>query len=793
VAKDRVRNAALLLAGTFQSSVPGLRAELGRTAADSAVQRLVRANDAPSRIAAERFIAASFSKSLQVIGVEILDKNGQRLLWVDGPAGAKAPPIRDGHVESAPPRDLIVGPIVADRGILYHEAAVPILTPGNDTIGRLVQFREVSNAQSAQLIAGLIGSDATLLFTSPGGKWNNMAEIVPGPPLTPNGPQILSYTAADGSTRLGAAASVGLTPWVLWVDIRTSSILAPARRFLGVMVLAGLLILIMGAIGAWFIGRQITAPLHDVVLAATDISTGDYTRRVSVKRNDELGLLADSFNDMAREIERAHRDVEGRMSAIRESQDRLQLIFDHVGDALFIADDAGHIIDANPAACVLGNQSLEQMKVHTMGEVLPDDGVNVLDIRSAVFAPGVLVHTVRDLTRQRKLEDQLIQAQKMEAVGQLAGGIAHDFNNLLTVIMSYSSMLLIDIEEDNPIRGDIQEISAAAARAATLTRQLLAFSRKQVLQMQAVNVNDVVADVEKMLRRLIGEDISLTAHLAPDLARINGDPGQLEQVLINLAVNARDAMPNGGELTIATGNVDLSAEHGERHMGAPPGKYVMLAITDTGGGMTKEVQQRLFEPFYTTKGPGKGTGLGLSTVHGIVKQSGGDVYVYSELGHGTTFKVYFPRLTAAAEQIATTAEHAVISPRGSETILLAEDDEALRALGERVLTAFGYNVLVARTGAEALRIVAEHKGHIDLVATDVVMPEMNGSQLVAIVLKARPGIRVLFMSGYTDDEVVRRGVIDGQTAFLQKPFTPDLLAHKVRQVLDLPAPATPSS
>jgi CheY-like chemotaxis protein/two-component sensor histidine kinase len=306
--------------------------------------------------------------------------------------------------------------------------------------------------------------------------------------------------------------------------------------------------------------------------------------------------------------------------------------------------------------------------------------------------------------------------------------------------------------------------------------------------MRALNVNAVVTDVEKMLRRLIGEDISLTTHLDPDLAHINGDPGQLEQVLLNLAVNARDAMPDGGALTITTGNAELSNEHGDRHLGAAPGKYVMLAVTDNGGGMTREVQQRLFEPFYTTKGPGKGTGLGLATVHGIVKQSGGDVYVYSELGHGTTFKVYFPCLTAAAELLITADEHTAIAPRGSETILLAEDDEALRTLGERVLIAFGYNVLVARTGAEALRIVAEHKGTIDLVATDVVMPEMNGSQLVAKVLKTRPGIRVLFMSGYTDDEVVRRGVIDGQTAFLQKPFTPDLLAHKVRQVLDLAAP-----
>jgi signal transduction histidine kinase len=546
--------------------------------------------------------------------------------------------------------------------------------------------------------------------------------------------------------------------------------------------------------GIELIGRlREIAALTEVVILTGNASVDSAVRALREHSHDYL-VKPVKPEQLIGSIERAGERSQRRCAeaAMRESQDRLRLIFEHASDALFIADDAGRIMDANPAACTLGSQSLEQMRMLTMAEVLPESGVNVLDVRSATFAPGVLVHTVRDLTRQRRLEDQLAQAQKMEAVGQLAGGVAHDFNNLLTVIMSYSSMLLMDMEAANPMRGDIQEISNAAARAATLTRQLLAFSRKQVLQMQAVNVNEVVTHVEKMLRRLIGEDISLSTHLDPDLAHINGDSGQLEQVLLNLAVNARDAMPNGGALTIATGNVDLSDEHGDRHMGAAPGKYVMLAVTDTGGGMSKEVQQRLFEPFYTTKGPGKGTGLGLSTVHGIVKQSGGDVYVYSELGHGTTFKVYFPRLSAEAELIATTAEHAAITPRGTETVLLAEDDEALRALGERVLSAFGYNVLVARTGAEALRIVAEHKGRIDLVATDVVMPEMNGSQLVAKVLKARPGIRVLFMSGYTDDEVVRRGVIDGQTAFLQKPFTPDLLAQKVRQVLDLPAPATTS-
>ncbi len=539
--------------------------------------------------------------------------------------------------------------------------------------------------------------------------------------------------------------------------------------------------------GIELVGRlREIAGLTEVVILTGNASVDSAVRALRENSNDYL-VKPVQPEHLIGTIERAAERWQRRRAeeGMRESQDRLRLIFDHVSDALYIADDAGRIIDANPAACMLSGESLEQIQTRNMTDVLPQNGTHSLDVRSTAFAPGVLVYTVRDLTRQRKLEDQLMQAQKMEAVGQLAGGVAHDFNNLLTVIMSYSSLLLADAAPDATDRDDIQAISDAAARAAGLTRQLLAFSRKQVLQLQAVNVNAVVTDIEKMLRRLIGEDISLSTHLDPDLALISADPGQLEQVLLNLAVNARDAMPDGGALTLTTDNADLSEEHSNRHMGAAPGKYIMLAVTDTGTGMTKEVQQRLFEPFYTTKGAGKGTGLGLATVHGIVKQLGGDVYVYSEVGHGTTFKVYFPHLTTTPEPVVAAPEHRE-APRGSETILLAEDDDALRSLGARVLGAFGYKVLVARTGAEALRIVANHEGTIDLVATDVVMPEMSGSQLVAEVLKARPRIRVLFMSGYTDDEVMRRGVIDGQTAFLQKPFTPDVLAHKVRAVLDVP-------
>jgi len=569
--------------------------------------------------------------------------------------------------------------------------------------------------------------------------------------------------------------------------------------------------------GIELIGRlREIAELTEVVILTGNASVDSAVRALRENSNDYL-VKPVQPDQLVGTIERAGERWQRRRAelAMQESQERLRLIFDHVSDSLFIANDSGTIIDANPAACELSGQSLEQLQLLNMSEVLPENSLEdstsrsagyvrkesdlfrrpdgkVLDVRSTAFAPGVLVYTVRDLTRQRELEEQLGQAQKMEAIGQLAGGVAHDFNNLLTVIMSYSSMLLSDTGTTEEVRSDIQEISDAAGRAAALTRQLLAFSRKQVLKMRAVSVNAVVTDVEKMLRRLIGEDISLTTNLDPDLALISADPGQLEQVLINLAVNARDAMPAGGALTITTDNAALSEEHGGRHLGAAAGRYVMLAVTDTGSGMTKEVQQRLFEPFYTTKVVGRGTGLGLATVHGIVKQCGGDIYVYSELDHGTTFKVYFPYLTKTADLVMTTAEHRAVQ-NGSETILFAEDDEVLRALGARVLARFGYKVLVARTGKEALQIVAEHSGTIDLIATDVVMPEMNGGQLVEKVIEARPGIRVLFMSGYTDDEVMRRGVIEGQTAFLQKPFTPDLLAQKVREVLDAAQPGSGSA
>jgi PAS domain S-box-containing protein len=399
-------------------------------------------------------------------------------------------------------------------------------------------------------------------------------------------------------------------------------------------------------------------------------------------------------------------------------------------------------------------------------------------------APATLVAVI-DITERKRVEEQLRQMQKMEAIGRLAGSVAHDFNNLLTVIAGRSQLLLRRLAPHDPGRRDVELIQETAERAARLTRQLLAFSRKQILEPKVVDLDMVLGTIGSLLRRLIGEDVDLAVSAHGGLGRVKADPGQIEQVIMNLAVNARDAMPRGGRLTIETGNVELDAAYASRQAGVTPGPYVMLAVSDTGIGMDAETHARLFEPFFTTKEPGHGTGLGLATVYGIVKQSGGHIAVYSEPGRGTIFKVYLPRVAGALAEGAGVPV-AAPPPRGSETVLLVEDEADLRVLAVEVLKAFGYNLLQASQPAEALAIAERHEGPIHLLVTDVVMPGMSGPELAERLLAVRPDLKTLFMSGYTDTTVVHHGVLDPGTPFLPKPFTPDALARKVREVVDRP-------
>jgi len=409
--------------------------------------------------------------------------------------------------------------------------------------------------------------------------------------------------------------------------------------------------------------------------------------------------------------------------------------------------------------------------------------MNIAPVRGGRGEITHFIATTQDVTERKLLEQQFTQAQKMEAVGRLAGGVAHDFNNLLTIINGFAALLSKQTSTEDPRHGQLTEILLAGERAASVTRQLLAFSRRQLLEPRVLDLNSVLADVETMLRHLVGEDVELVMTLKP-LGRIKADPGQIEQVVMNLAVNARDAMPKGGKLLIETGNVEIDENYACRHSPMIQGKYVMVAVSDTGSGMDLETQAHLFEPFFTTKEEGRGTGLGLATAYGIVKQSGGFIWVYSEPGQGSTFKIYFPRV----EEALPAAEPSIVRPKlakGSETVLVVEDEGGVRSLVCQTLASHGYKVLEAAGAAQALKISKQHTEPIHLLLTDVVMPRTSGKKLATRLSTLHPETKVLYMSGYTDDAIVRHGILEGGTPFLQKPFAPNALLVKIREVLEM--------
>jgi len=553
---------------------------------------------------------------------------------------------------------------------------------------------------------------------------------------------------------------------------------------------------------------------------------------INSQKTQILDLLVTTFEDIVqtnRQLQASQAELKAAKAQIetyacqlegqvRSSEDKYRNLMEQANDAIFILDPLGAILEVNrraeeilgqPRGCLLERpfESLvpaaelekerSQFQQLLAGTAVKASNIHfqraggelaAVDLSASVVEIGrerILFVIAHDVADRNRLEKQLHQAQKMEAIGRLAGGIAHDFNNLLTVITGYGEILLGSMKPDDPVRELIAEIKNAGDRATSLTRQLLAFSRQQVIEPKMLDLNLVVKEIERMLCRVIGEDIELSCALDSPAGQVRADPGQIVQVLMNLAVNARDAMPQGGKLTIALCNVELDENFARLHNEVGPGPYVMLSLSDTGCGMDKPTQSRIFEPFFTTKEFGKGTGLGLATVYGIVKQSNGYIYVDSEPGQGTTFKIYLPQVDA--EPVAGAAANGQ-SPKGAlagtETILLVEDEKPVREITRKILTMRGYEVLEACHGVEALQISARHKKPIHLLITDVVMPHMGGRDLAARVTALHPETRVLFISGYTDDAVVRHGIIEAEAGFLQKPFTLDALTNKVRSALD---------
>ena len=501
---------------------------------------------------------------------------------------------------------------------------------------------------------------------------------------------------------------------------------------------------------------------------------------------------------------------------IREQAARVQQIVTAVPEGLLHLDASSRIQVANPVArrnldvltdwreggvvTHLGGRPIGELlspppQAALWHEVVGGEPPQTFEVIAQPIGPDTettgSVLVLHDITEERRLEGQMWRQERLAAVGQLAGGVAHDFNNVLTSIQGYTDLVLGQFVSDDPrdwpskdeMLADLREVSKAGERAAGLTRQLLAFSRQQILQPRVLDLNALIVNFQKMLRRLIGENIELITALSPSLGRIEADPGQLEQVIMNLAVNARDAMPDGGQLTLETANVELDEAYASRHFEAQPGRYVMLAVSDTGIGMDEEVQAHLFEPFFTTKEKGKGTGLGLATIYGIVKQSGGHIGVYSEPGVGTTFKVYLPWVDREAD-VPQHIQGLVDLPRGAETVLVVEDDEAVQTMSSRILQQCGYIVLEADHPETALLVATSYKAPIHLLVTDVVMPGMNGRELAGTLASSRPEMKVLYVSGYTDNAIVHHGVLDPDLDFLQKPYRPAIFAARVRQALD---------
>ena len=795
------------------SSVPRILDQVSRVAADPGVVQALRGSGADTtaaRAAMSRLVGGNDSNTVVVLW----DLARQPIVAAyvnDDTAGWMGSPELVDTVEVLP-----IG--VTSDSIIYYDLVAPVHDGPRLTGFLQRRTRVLPNPQTAATVVALLGAEGKLLFGSRGGTWTTLGRAIDPPaPEVLDASEVVSYHR-DSATQLGLSRAVTGTPWLLVAEIPERAALSVAEGFLGRVGLLALALGLVATAAAWLLGRGITQPLRSLTAATDAIRNGDLTARVPVIGHPELTQVAEHFNEMADESAR-------HIAAVEAKEQRFRSLVTATAQIVWWTDADGQVRDAIPSWQAFTGQSIEELRgTGWTRAVHPEDAGRAMRIWNEAIehrslyeteyrlrrhdgefrwflarAVPVLgpdgeiaewVGTYTDTTRrheaeerlQRK-EEELRQAQRLDAIGRLAGGVAHDFNNLLTAIVVPADLAKQRLEADHEVQRDLDEIREAGLRASELTRQLLAFGRQQVLAPEIVQLDSVVSDASRMLKRVLPESVTLELGLNGRGGLVRVDRTQIDQVLVNLAVNARDAMPNGGRLTIESQSTILSREFCERHEGIEPGRYLMLAVTDTGVGMNADVLSQVFEPFFTTKPVGQGTGLGLSTVYGIVRQSGGHIWIYSEEGKGTSVKVYFPEAEGVVATDPREVEMGDSVPSGTGIVLLAEDDAALRRVGERLLGMLGYTVLTASRGEEALEVARAHAGPIDLLLTDVVMPGMNGMELWVALRRERPGIPALFLSGWASDAVVRHQILEGDVPFLQKPFTMDSLGRKLREVM----------
>ncbi len=813
-ATERVRAAAGQMAGILEGSARTSVAQVRLGAAHPALRSFLKSPAADRKGLAEQILRDVMPNTRpRSVTLWTIKSSKVAEVVIPDPARADGVPWR-----SEPPAEVDgVSPFGHSGSAVYFDvsASVSDLYPSLAPLG-FISLRSTINLSSADALRRLVGADARITIGSRDSEtWFDLSTgaIVTGPRLQGAGVS----TAAVPSP--GAFAAVADTPWMVWIDLDDALVSAPARQFLQRMIELAAGFAVVGLLFIWLLLRQLTRPLAELTAATEAVAAGDYSRTVDTGRRDEIGRLGRSFDRMTERVAQDITEREEVARKLQENEDRTRYTLGAARVGTWQMDTRSAVVSFSETMSPLFGLDRSQLPTTSDGVLAlihPDDRLAVaggmareaVDLREheiqfralqpdgsykwalgrsrlmadASGAPRIL-GVAFDISEQRLLEEQLRQSQKMDAIGKLAGGIAHDFNNLLTAILGFGGFLLDGLEPGDHRRPHVEEILKAGHRAAELTAQLLAFSRKQLLEPVVVDLNATVAESTKLLGRLIGEYIHLESVLAPDLGRVRADPVQLQQIVMNLAINARDAMPEGGRLTIETANIELDESYGTQHYKVTPGRYVLLAVTDTGVGMSEEVRGRMFEPFFTTKERGRGTGLGLATVYGAVKQAGGYIWAYSEPGRGSTFKVYLPRLTGEqAPVVPAPAAGPLVS--GRETVLLVEDEEAVRALTRMILTRTGYRVIEAANGDEAEARHAEASGGITLMITDVVLPGSSGPQVFQRLAVRDPNLKVLYMSGYTDDAVFRTGRLQDGVAFIQKPFTADGIRRKIREVID---------